>query len=54
MQHTIKRDDAVVVDVDLGDQIAQLGVAGVQAELAHDLAQLGRGDVAWKQKHGNC
>jgi hypothetical protein len=47
-RHTVKRDDAVVVEVGLGDQIAQLRVAGVQAELAHDQAKLGRGDVAWE------
>lgn len=44
---TVKGDDAVLVEVGLVDDVLQLLGAGVQAQLAHDLAELGCGDIAW-------
>lgn len=42
---TIKVDGAVLVDVDLVYHVLQLGVARAQAQLSHDLAELGGSDI---------
>lgn len=43
---TVKADDAVLIDVGLVDKILEFGIAGVEAELLHDVAKFSGGDIA--------
>ena len=45
-KRTIEVDAAVLVHVHLGDEIIQLGLAGVEAERFHHITQLLGGDRA--------
>lgn len=45
-RRTVKADDAILIDVGLVDKILELGVAGVEAELLHDVAKFSGRDVA--------
>jgi hypothetical protein len=44
---TLKRYNAVLVEISFVDEVLEFLVAGIQAKLAHDLAELASGDVAW-------